>query len=100
MPAKVVGRDKLTDSALLQITVEPRNASVELDDEGFAGDREVWVTIGKHVLVVSSPGAITRRENVEATRGKLTEIHPLMWVVSIAFVVFFLQNWLSAYLPK
>jgi AGZA family xanthine/uracil permease-like MFS transporter len=37
---------------------------------------------------------------IKVARGKVSEVHPLMWVVSIAFVVFFLQNWLSAYLPK
>jgi AGZA family xanthine/uracil permease-like MFS transporter len=37
---------------------------------------------------------------IKVARGKVSEIHPLMWVVSVAFVVFFLQNWLSAYLPK
>jgi hypothetical protein len=33
-------------------------------------------------------------------RGKTAEIHPLMWVVAIAFIVFFLQNWITALLPK
>jgi AGZA family xanthine/uracil permease-like MFS transporter len=32
---------------------------------------------------------------IKLARGKVGEIHPLMWVVSIAFLVFFLQ----AYLP-
>ena len=37
---------------------------------------------------------------IKVVRGKMGEIHPLMWVVSIAFVVFFLQNWIQALLPK
>jgi AGZA family xanthine/uracil permease-like MFS transporter len=37
---------------------------------------------------------------IKVVKGKMGEIHPLMWVVSIAFAVFFLQNWISAYLPK
>jgi AGZA family xanthine/uracil permease-like MFS transporter len=37
---------------------------------------------------------------LKVVRGKVAEIHPLMWVVSIAFVVFFLQNWIQALLPK
>jgi AGZA family xanthine/uracil permease-like MFS transporter len=37
---------------------------------------------------------------IKVTRGKMAEVHPLMWVVSIAFVVFFLQNWIQALLPK
>ena len=32
---------------------------------------------------------------IKLARGKVSEIHPLMWVVSIAFLIFFLQ----AYLP-
>jgi len=37
---------------------------------------------------------------IKLVRGKMSEIHPLMWVVSVAFAVFFLQNWLGQYLPK
>jgi AGZA family xanthine/uracil permease-like MFS transporter len=37
---------------------------------------------------------------IKVVRGKIAEVHPLMWVVSIAFVVFFLQNWIQALLPK
>ena len=37
---------------------------------------------------------------LKVVRGKVAELHPLMWVVSIAFVVFFLQNWIQALLPK
>ena len=32
---------------------------------------------------------------VKLVRGKLTEIHPLLWAVAIAFVVYFMQNWLN-----
>jgi len=32
--------------------------------------------------------------------GKMSSIHPLMWVVSIAFVVYFAQSWLNTILPK
>lgn len=37
---------------------------------------------------------------IKVVKGKMAEVHPLMWVVSVAFVVFFLQNWLTTYLPK
>ena len=37
---------------------------------------------------------------IKLVRGKVSEIHPLMWVVSIAFVVFFAQNLIESYLPK
>ena len=32
---------------------------------------------------------------VKIVVGKFREIHPLMWVVAIAFVVYFMQNWLN-----
>jgi AGZA family xanthine/uracil permease-like MFS transporter len=37
---------------------------------------------------------------LKVVRGKLGEIHPLMWVVSIAFVVYFAQSWIETLLPK
>ena len=37
---------------------------------------------------------------VKVVRGKLTEIHPLLWAVAIAFVVYFGQNWINSVLPK
>lgn len=33
---------------------------------------------------------------VKVVRGKLGDIHPLMWVVSIAFLVYFAQTWLNS----
>ncbi len=32
---------------------------------------------------------------VKVVRGKIGDVHPLMWVVAIAFVIFFMQNWLN-----
>jgi xanthine/uracil/vitamin C permease (AzgA family) len=37
---------------------------------------------------------------IKVVRGKISEVHPLMWVVAVAFAIFFLQNWVGAYLPK
>jgi AGZA family xanthine/uracil permease-like MFS transporter len=37
---------------------------------------------------------------IKVVRGKMGEVHPLMWVVSIAFIIFFLQAWIPAVLPK
>jgi AGZA family xanthine/uracil permease-like MFS transporter len=33
---------------------------------------------------------------IKIIMGKLSEIHPLMWAVAIAFLVYFMQNWISA----
>lgn len=35
---------------------------------------------------------------IKVVRGKLGEIHPLMWVVGIAFLVYFAQAWLNTIL--
>ncbi len=37
---------------------------------------------------------------IRIARGKIAEVHPLMWVVSIGFLVFFLQAWIPQFLPK
>jgi AGZA family xanthine/uracil permease-like MFS transporter len=37
---------------------------------------------------------------IKVVRGKMSEIHMLMWIVSAAFLVFFLQGWLQSVLPK
>jgi AGZA family xanthine/uracil permease-like MFS transporter len=35
---------------------------------------------------------------IKAIRGKFAAIHPLMWVVSIAFLVFFARDWLQGFI--
>ena len=35
---------------------------------------------------------------LKVVTGKFTEIHPLMWVVAIGFVVYFSQNWINAFI--
>ena len=37
---------------------------------------------------------------IKVARGKMSDVHPLMWIVSIGFVIFFLQAWLVMVLPK
>ncbi len=37
---------------------------------------------------------------IKVVKGKLGEIHLLMWAVSIAFVVYFAKDWIQALLPK
>jgi adenine/guanine/hypoxanthine permease len=37
---------------------------------------------------------------IKVVRGKISEVHPLMWVVSIAFAVFFIQDWVLQNLLK
>jgi AGZA family xanthine/uracil permease-like MFS transporter len=37
---------------------------------------------------------------IKVVRGKILEIHPLLWAVAIAFVIYFGQEWITPYLPK
>ncbi len=37
---------------------------------------------------------------IKLARGKMADIHPLMWAVGIGFVIFFAQSWLLPLLPK
>jgi AGZA family xanthine/uracil permease-like MFS transporter len=37
---------------------------------------------------------------IKVARGKMADVHPLMWVVGIGFVIFFAQSWLLPLLPK
>ena len=37
---------------------------------------------------------------IKTVLRKWSEIHPLMWVVTIGFVIYFLQNWIISVLPK
>ena len=37
---------------------------------------------------------------IKIARGKLSEIHPLMWIVTAMFVVYFLSDWINTILPK
>jgi AGZA family xanthine/uracil permease-like MFS transporter len=37
---------------------------------------------------------------IKVVRGKMADVHPLMWAVSIAFIVFFAQAWLPSLLPS
>jgi AGZA family xanthine/uracil permease-like MFS transporter len=37
---------------------------------------------------------------IKIVMGKVTQVHPLMWVVAIAFVIYFGQAWINSILPK
>ncbi len=37
---------------------------------------------------------------IKVVKGKIGEVHLLMWLVSVAFLVFFAQEWLPAVLPN
>jgi AGZA family xanthine/uracil permease-like MFS transporter len=51
-------------------------------------------------ITVGIGAAFVTHVIVKVVRGKLAEIHPLLWAVAIAFAIYFLQNWINGYIPK
>ncbi|HEX5823004.1 MAG TPA: NCS2 family permease, partial [Candidatus Limnocylindrales bacterium] len=51
-------------------------------------------------ITVGIGAAFVTHVIVKIVRGKITEIHPLLWAVAVAFVVYFGQNWINSVLPK
>ena len=51
-------------------------------------------------ITVGIGAAFVTHVIVKIVRGKITEIHPLLWAVAIAFVIYFGQNWINSILPK
>ena len=51
-------------------------------------------------ITVGIGAAFVAHVVIKVVRGKLTEIHPLLWAVAVAFVIYFGQTWINGYLPK
>ena len=51
-------------------------------------------------ITVGIGAAFVSHVVIKVVRGKITEIHPLLWAVAIAFVVYFAQFWINSILPK
>jgi AGZA family xanthine/uracil permease-like MFS transporter len=51
-------------------------------------------------ITVGIGAAFVAHVVIKVVRGKITEIHPLLWAVAIAFVIYFGQNWINSVLPK
>jgi AGZA family xanthine/uracil permease-like MFS transporter len=51
-------------------------------------------------ITVGIGAAFVAHVVIKVVRGKITEIHPLLWAVAIAFVIYFGQSWINSILPK
>jgi AGZA family xanthine/uracil permease-like MFS transporter len=51
-------------------------------------------------ITVGIGAAFVTHVVVKVVRGKIAEIHPLLWAVAVAFVIYFGQNWINSILPK
>jgi AGZA family xanthine/uracil permease-like MFS transporter len=46
-------------------------------------------------ITVGIGAAFVTHVIVKVVRGRITEIHPLLWAVAVAFVIYFGQNWIN-----
>jgi AGZA family xanthine/uracil permease-like MFS transporter len=51
-------------------------------------------------ITVGIGAAFVTHVVVKVVRGKIAEVHPLLWAVAVAFVIYFGQNWINSILPK
>ena len=51
-------------------------------------------------ITVGIGAAFVAHVVIKVVRGKITEIHPLLWAVAVAFVIYFGQSWINSVLPK
>ncbi|MEX1170223.1 MAG: NCS2 family permease [Chloroflexota bacterium] len=51
-------------------------------------------------ITVGIGAAFVAHVVIKVVRGKITEIHPLLWAVAVAFVIYFGQNWINTILPE
>ena len=47
-------------------------------------------------ITVGIGAAFVAHVVIKVVRGKITEIHPLLWAVAIAFVIYFGQSWITS----
>jgi AGZA family xanthine/uracil permease-like MFS transporter len=50
-------------------------------------------------ITVGIGAAVITHVVIKVVRGKITEIHPLLWAVAVAFVIYFGQTWINSVLP-
>lgn len=75
---------------------------IDFDDveEGFPALLGIILMPLTFSITVGIGAAFVAYVVIKVVRGKLTQIHPLLWAVAIAFLIYFMQNWITAYLPK
>jgi adenine/guanine/hypoxanthine permease len=69
-------------------------------EEGFPALLGIILMPITFSITVGIGAAFVAYAVIKVVRGKLTEVHPLLWAVAIAFVVYFLKDWINAVLPK
>jgi adenine/guanine/hypoxanthine permease len=67
-------------------------------EEGFPALLGIILMPLTFSITVGIGAAFVAHVLVKIVRGKITEIHPLLWAVAVAFLVYFLQNWINSYI--
>ena len=70
---------------------------IDFDDieEGFPALLGIILMPLTFSITVGIGAAFVAYVVIKVVRGKLTELHPLLWAVAVAFLVYFMQNWLN-----
>jgi AGZA family xanthine/uracil permease-like MFS transporter len=67
-------------------------------EEGFPALLGITLMPLTYNITVGIGAAFVTYVLIKAVRGKFGEIHPLLWVVAIAFAVYFAQAWINTLL--
>jgi AGZA family xanthine/uracil permease-like MFS transporter len=67
-------------------------------EEGFPALLGIVLMPLTYNITVGIGAAFVTWVLIKVVRGKLGAIHPLMWVVTLAFVIYFAQSWLNTLL--
>jgi len=67
-------------------------------EEGFPALLGITLMPLTYNITVGIGAAFVTYVLIKAVRGKFGEIHPLLWIVAIAFAIYFAQSWLNTLL--
>ena len=77
-----------------------RDIKVDDFEEGFPALLAIILMPLTYEISVGIGAGFISWTLIKIMKGKMNAIHPLMWIVSIAFVIFFAQTYIEALLPK
>ncbi len=67
-------------------------------EEGFPALLGIILMPLTFSITVGIGAAFVAHVVIKVVMGKIGEVHPLLWVVAIAFLIYFLQNWINSYI--
>jgi AGZA family xanthine/uracil permease-like MFS transporter len=67
-------------------------------EEGFPALLGIILMPLTFSITVGIGAAFVAHVVIKVVRGKIGEIHPLLWAVAVAFLVYFMQNWINSYI--